>query len=120
MAKYITISTTIELVRIAPEHIVYISSDGNYSTLIKADGQSKVMSYQLGKIEQIIEKQLGSKENVFIRVGKQYIVNRSYIHYINTQKQQLVLSDVINFSHTLMPSKEALKQLKEYMEKEAK
>ena len=42
MEKYLIISTTNDLVRIAPERIVYISSDGNYSTLIQADGETRL------------------------------------------------------------------------------
>ena len=32
MKKQLIISTSIDLVRIAPDRIVYIASDGNYST----------------------------------------------------------------------------------------
>ena len=39
MAKQLIISTTTDLVQIAPENIIYISSDGNYSTLVQTDGE---------------------------------------------------------------------------------
>jgi large subunit ribosomal protein L9 len=39
---------------------------------------------------------------------------------INIPKQKLTLSDVGSFSHTVSASKEALKQLKELLEKEVK
>lgn len=120
MKKHLIISTSVDLVRIAPERIVYISSDGNYSTLIQADGETRMLSYQLGQIEKMIASQLGSDGNVFIRIGKSLIINRSYIYYINITKQQLHLSDVLSFKHTVSASKEALKQLKELLEKEAK
>lgn len=120
MKKHLIISTSVDLVRIAPERIVYISSDGNYSTLIQADGETRMLSFQLGQIEKMIASQLGSDGNVFIRIGKSLIINRSYIYYINITKQQLHLSDVHSFKHTVSASKEALKQLKELLEKEAK
>ena len=110
--------TSIDLVRIAPERIVYISSDGNYSTLVQADGEVRMLSFQLGQIEKMIADQLGSEGNRFIRIGKSLIINRSYIYYINVPKQKLVLSDVASFSHTMSASKEALKLLKELIEKE--
>lgn len=110
--------TSIDLVRIAPERIVYISSDGNYSTLVQADGEVRMLSFQLGQIEKMIADQLGSEGNRFIRIGKSLIINRSYIYYINVPKQKLVLSDVASFSHTMSASKEALKSLKELIEKE--
>ena len=120
MKKQLIISTSIDLVRIAPNKIVYIASDGNYSTLVQADNEVRMLSYQLGQIEKMISSQLGSEGNVFIRIGKSLIINRSYIYYINITKQKLTLSDVASFSHTVTASKEALKQLKELLENEVK
>lgn len=79
-----------------------------------------MISYQLGQIEKMMAAQLGSEGSIFIRIGKSLIINRSYIYYINVPKQKLTLSDVESFSHTVAASKEALKQLKELIEKEGK
>lgn len=79
-----------------------------------------MLSFQLGQIEKMIASQLGSEGSSFIRIGKSLIINRSYIYYINVPKQKLVLSDVTTFSHTVTASREALKQLKELLEKEVK
>jgi len=119
MARQLIISTSNDLVRIAPDRIVYISSDGNYSTLVQTDGEMRMLSFQLGQIEKLIASQLGADGNRFIRIGKSLIINRSYIYYIHVPKQKLTLSDVATFSHTVAASKEALKQLKELLEKEA-
>ncbi len=120
MTKQLIISTSNDLVRIAPDRIVYISSDGNYSTLVQTDGEMRMLSFQLGQIEKMIASQLGAEGNIFIRIGKSLIINRSYIYYINVPKQKLILSDVATFNHTVAASKEALKQLKELLEKEVK
>ena len=120
MKKQLVISTSIDLVRIAPEKIVYIASDGNYSTLVQTDNEVRMLSYQLGQIEKMISSQLGSEGNIFIRIGKSLIINRSYIYYNNIPKQKLTLSDVASFNHSVTASKEALKQLKELLEKEVK
>ena len=64
--------------------------------------------------------QFGAAGNIFIRIGKSLIINRSYIYYINVPKQKLILSDIATFNHTVAASKEALKQLKELLEGEAK
>lgn len=120
MKKQLIISTSIDLVRIAPDKIVYISSDGNYSTLVQTDNEVRMLSYQLGQIETMISSQLGSDGNVFIRIGKSIIINSSYIYYINIPRQKLILSDAASFSHSVTASKEALKQLKELLEKEVK
>ena len=119
MNKQLVISTSIDLVRIAPDKIVYIASDGNYSTLIQSDGEMRMLSFQLGQIERMISSQLGSDGNQFIRIGKSLIINRSFIYYINIPKQKLILSDTSNINHTVTASKEALKLLKELIEKEA-
>lgn len=116
MKKSLLISTSLDLVRIAPERIVYIASDGNYSTMVQTDNEVRMLSYQLGQIEKMISSQLGSEDKVFIRLGKSLIINSAYIYYINIAKQKLILSDVASFSHTVTASKEALKQLKEFLE----
>ena len=120
MKKHIVISTSVDLVRIAPERVVYVASDGNYSTIVQSDGETRVLTFQLGQIEKIMSEQLGSEGNTFIRIGKSLIINRSYIYYITVQKQKLILSDNATFSHSVSASKEALKQLKELLEKEIK
>ena len=117
MSRFIVITTATELVRIATERIVCISSDGNYSTLMQTDGMSRTVTYQLGQLEDMIGDPLGKRATTFIRVGKSVIINRSYIHYINIPKQRLVLSDLATFNHSVSASKEALKNLKDYIEK---
>ncbi len=118
--KHLIISTSIDFVRIAPERVVYIASDGNYSTLVQADGEVRMLSYQLGEIEKMILNQLGSDRSMFIRTGRSLIINRSFVYYINISKQKLILSDTSTFSHSVNAPKETLKLLKELLEKEEK
>lgn len=118
MARHLVISTSTELVRIAPERIIYLSSDGNYSLLYQTNDEVRTLTFQLGEIERIIGEQLGTAGKVFIRIGRSLIINRSYIYQIDMRRQRLVLSDVDRFSHTVNASKEALRQLKELVEKE--
>lgn len=120
MKKQLVISTSVDLVRIAPDRIVYIAADGNYSTLVQADNEVRMLSFQLGQIEKMMLSQLGSDGNMFIRIGKSLIINRSFISYINVPKQKLTLSDVATFSHTVTASKEALRELKELIENETR
>ena len=119
MKKFLIISTATDLVRVAPEKIVYISSDGNYSTLFLVDGDTRVLTFQIGQLEKMIEEQLGNERNSFIRIGRSLIINHSYIYYINVSKQKLILSDNERFTHTVTASREALAQLKSHVEKEA-
>ena len=101
MKKQLVISTSIDLVRIAPEKIVYIASDGNYSTLVQTDNEVRMLSYQLGQIEKMISSQLGSEGNIFIRIGKSLIINRSYIYYINIPKQKVWSSSTFIYTEAL-------------------
>ena len=123
--KVLIISNTNELVRVKPERIVYVESDGNYSTVVLHDKTEHVFTMNLAHCQQLIEEQLGKEAETFIRIGKQLIINRAYIFKINPTKQQLIMSDMaLNHAFTLSASKEALKQLKIYLEstigKEAK
>ena len=115
--KIIIISNTNELVRVRPERIVYIESDGNYSTMVLHDKTEHVFTMNLAHFQQLIESQLGKSAEIFIRIGKQLIINREYIFKININKQTLIMSDMaLNQAFTLQASKEALKQLKSFME----
>ena len=118
MNRYLVISSSVDLVRVAPGDLVFVSSDGNYCTLVFTYGESRVVTLQLGQIEQLIERQLPPDDNSFIRIGKSLIINRNYISYVNPGKQQLSLADGRSASHTLTASREALRQLKELIEKE--
>ena len=119
MKKILIISTTNELIRVKPERVVYISSDGNYSTIILNDRTEHVFTFNLSQCQKIIEAQLKEEASTFIRIGKSLINNRDYIYKINITKQLLVLSDMsFNESFNLVASKEALKQLKILLEKE--
>ena len=74
----------------------------------------------LAHCQELIEKQLGKEAETFIRIGKQLIINREYIFKINVNSQTLIMSDMaLNQAFTLQASKEALKQLKAYMESKA-
>ena len=118
--KYLIISTATDLVRIAPDKIVFISSDGNYCNLVQTDNETRLLTFQLGQIQDMIHEQLDRDGDSFIRIGRGLIINRNYVYYVNIQRQKLVLSDNSRFTHTVSASKEALKQLKDLIEKEAK
>lgn len=119
MAKPLIISLSNELIRVIPERIVYISSDGNYSTMVLHDKAKQLFSFNLSHFQKIIESQLKADATMFIRLGKSAIINREYIYKINISKQQVVLSDMnLNESFVITASKEALKQLKNLLERE--
>ena len=120
MDKRLVFTTSTELVRVRPETVVYITADGNYSAINMADGGNFVLTLQLGQMERRIASMLDDNDSRFIRIGKSLIVNRDFIAFINPTRQKLVLSDGKTFRHEDSASKEALKALKELLEKETK
>lgn len=121
MSKYLVLTNSNEVVRVSPDRIVYILSDGNYSTMTLVDKDEHVFSFNLASFEKLIEQQLGTDAQSFIRLGKSLIINGKYIYYVNVSKQQIILSDSSFASKfTLSASKEALKALKNVLEESIK
>lgn len=120
MSDFLILSNANELVRFAAGSLVYVSSDGNYSDFVTCDGAKRTMTIQLGVVEELMDRQLQNMQNVFMRIGKSLIVNLHFLHYINPARKQIVLSDSHTFTFTLEASREALKQLKDYVEQNNK
>jgi len=85
------------------------------------DKEEHVFSFNLASFEKLIEQQLGTDAQTFIRLGKSLIINGKYIYYVNVSKQQIILSDS-SFANkfTLSASREALKALKTVLENSIK
>ncbi len=118
MNKRLIFTTTTEIVRVPADSVVYITADGNYSAITLADGENFVLTLQLGQIERRIAEMLDKDDHRFIRIGKSLIVNRDFIAFIHPVRQKMILSDCRNFRHEVSASKDALKALKELLEKE--
>ena len=116
MPNYLTISTSIDLINIPLWEIVFVVADGNYSSITTQGGDTLLSALQLGQIEQMLEQ--GDGDTLFARIGKSLIVNISCIRYINIPKLKIVLHDRMAHTYQQQASREALKQLKKYMEAE--
>lgn len=111
------ISNTVEVVRLAPDDVVCIEADGNYSTLHIAGEEERTVLFQLGQLERMMSEQLGEKAAVFIRIGRGLIINRNYIYYINPNRSLLVMRDPMGHRYSMTKaSHESLKKLKELVE----
>lgn len=117
MNKVLLFFTSTELIRVPADAVVFITADGNYSAITMADGSEYVLTMQLGQIERRISEMIDNDDNRFIRIGKSLIVNREFITFVNPSRQKLVLSDGRSFRHEVSASREALKALKELIEK---
>lgn len=118
MRKDLLFFTSTELIRVKADAVVFITADGNYSAITMADGSDYVLTLQLGQIEKRISEMVEEGDNRFIRIGKSLIINREFITFINPSRQKLTLSDCRTFRHNVSASREALKSLKELIEKE--
>lgn len=98
------------------DRLMYISSDGNYSNVFTSDGRCRLVSMQLGQIEDLIASQIGDSADNLMRLGRSLIINIDYIYLIDTARQQLILSDCAGSSHELTASREVLIKLKAYIE----
>ncbi len=110
-------ATSTEVLRVPAGAVVFVAADGNYSAITMADGEDFVLTMQLGQVERRMAELLDADDNRFIRIGKSLIVNRDYITFINPARQKL-LSDCRSFRREVSASKEALRALKDYVEKE--
>ena len=113
MIKTVLINSRDELLRVQLNRIVYIESDGNYSTIILSNRDKHVLAINLLTFQKLLENQLGPSAEQFIRIGKSLIINREYIYCVNLLKQKLILAGS-DFEHsfTISASKESLKILK--------
>lgn len=116
LEKTIVISKGTELLRIPPHRLVYISADGNYSEVTTRDNRKRIVSFQLGQIEDLIGDQLGDEGSNFIRLGRGLIINLDYVYWVDVTKQVLILSDCAGCYHELTASREVLIKLKAYID----
>lgn len=117
MSKELLFFTSTEFVRVPADAVVFISADGNYSAITMADESNYVLTLQLGQIERRIAEKVEGDDNRFIRIGKSLIINRDFITLINPGRQKLILSDCRTFRHEVVASRDALRALKDYLEK---
>jgi two-component system LytT family response regulator len=71
--KKITINTDGKLIFLEADSIVYVESDGNYSTLHLADKTKMVLTKKLKEVNELLPKEL------FFRIHNSYIVNLNMI-----------------------------------------
>jgi DNA-binding LytR/AlgR family response regulator len=92
---------------------MYFESDANYTNVYFANGVKTTLLTSLTHLEELISSVFDNRRNFFIRIGKRFIVNSSFIFQINVLRQRLVLTDLVSPTvYTLSVSKEALKSLK--------
>lgn len=118
MDRYLIIKTRDELLRIKIGQILYFEADRNYTKLFLSNGIQFTFAINIGKIEEILKKQVSGSTQILMRVGKSYIINKNTILQINLPKQRLLLLSSEGKPRELTISKEPLKGLKDSLEQE--
>lgn len=118
MDRYLMIKTRDELLRIKIGQILYFEADRNYTKLLLSNGIQFTFAINIGKIEELLEKQVSGSNDMLVRVGKSHIINKTHILQINLPKQKLLLLTQEGKPRELIISKDPLKQLKGSLEKE--
>lgn len=80
-----------DLLRLETDEILCIRSDGNYCNMILSNGKNVQLWMNLLDISRCIDQQLREVKSVFVRTGRQYILNMHYIFDIDTKRNQLTL-----------------------------
>lgn len=112
---YVFFNSRDELQRIDVSKIVYFEADGNYTDIVMVNKLRASICMNLGEMERAIAAQIGDRANMFMRIGKRFIINMKYVYSINVLKQQLILSDYDHFAFQVNISKDALKKMKDLM-----
>ena len=118
MDRYLIIKTRDELLRIRIGQILYFEADRNYTKLLLSSGIQFTFAINIGKIEEILGKQIEGVGKILMRVGKSHIINKNHILQINLPKQRLLLLTEEGKAKEVVISKDPLKVLKESLDKE--
>lgn len=120
MNEWLTLSTSGDLLRVAADELVYAEADGNYTTLVLADGDRRLVTLQLGQLERMIAQQMPQASQGYVRIGKSLIVRLEGVRYVHPGKGLLELRNPAGSKYELTASREALKALKEMLERNLK
>ena len=99
--------------------VVYLLADGNFTRIVFDNKLILTVGVGMSKMEKILAEFIAKSQSpeVMIRAGKSHIINVSKIVQINTLKQQVLLSGNTGVVFTVNISKDAAKQLKEFLVK---
>lgn len=74
------IKTRDELLRVKIGQILYFEADRNYTKLLLSNGIQFTFAINIGKIEELLEKQVSGSNDMLVRVGKSHIINKTHIY----------------------------------------
>ncbi len=77
--------------RLEAGEILCIHADGNYCMMTLSDGREMQLWMNLLEVTRLIDEQMKNEQSVFVRTGRQYILNLRYISRIDTKRDELTL-----------------------------
>ena len=86
MPNYLTVSNNTILVRVLDTGIVYISSDGSYTTMKLINGEEYTFSFNLSAFEKIIEQTI-KRPCQYIYSSRQKSCDKQQLHICNKYQQ---------------------------------
>ena len=116
MEDYLVIHKGEELRRVALNRILYVIADGNCSKFYLSHDEFFTMPMLFREVASLMAEQFGSNVKTFARVGRNLIINLSYLYYINPTTEVLVLLDGNMEKFELHASRASLKTLMDLVE----
>lgn len=114
--KRLCLNSRDELIVIRLDQVAYLESNGNYSNVVMIGGARIMLTFGLGKMEEFIMNSFrDTGRSYFVRLGRKFIINQTYLFQISVPRQRLVLSDMAGHTYTLSVPKTLLKNYKELM-----
>lgn len=114
--KRLCLNSRDEMMVIRLDQVAYLESNGNYSNVVMIGGTKIMLSFGLGKMEEYIMNSFrDTGRSYFVRLGRKFIINQTYLFQISIPRQRLVLSDLAGHTYTLNVPKTLLKNYKELM-----
>lgn len=89
LQKHITVKNTDGHFFMKLENILYVEASDSYSYIYRTDSDKMIVSKTLKSIESILPPQ-------FVRVHKKYIINKTFVHMMNTTKKVIKLKNPFN------------------------
>ena len=110
MAK-LYFDTRDDLTCIETDMVAAVQANGNYSRVVYITKREVMITCGISKIEEIL-KLYNNAQNKYIRLGRSFIINHSYLQKIDVLKQQVILSDCDKNEIRIMIPKQVLKSYK--------
>lgn len=93
MKEYLVLGNSKEVFRIATEDILYVSADANCSQIYFTYGDTLSVLLSISKVGENINNLCPQTSKDFVRVGRNLIINLSYLLKVDVSGQKLVLLD---------------------------